>query len=43
MIEQGPLLYEGKAKRVYAGGDDLVIIHYKDEATATGFAGTWET
>jgi phosphoribosylaminoimidazole-succinocarboxamide synthase len=35
MIEQGPLLYEGKAKRVYtAGGDDMVIIHYKDEATA---------
>jgi phosphoribosylaminoimidazole-succinocarboxamide synthase len=34
-IERGPLLYEGKAKQVYAAGrDDLVIIHYKDDATA---------
>ena len=29
------LLYEGKAKRVYATGDpDLVIQHFKDDATA---------
>jgi phosphoribosylaminoimidazole-succinocarboxamide synthase len=35
MIEQGPLLYEGKAKQVYASGqEDLVIIRYKDDATA---------
>ncbi|MDR0670379.1 MAG: phosphoribosylaminoimidazolesuccinocarboxamide synthase [Treponema sp.] len=34
-MEQGPLLYEGKAKKVYATGrEDLVIIHYKDDATA---------
>jgi phosphoribosylaminoimidazole-succinocarboxamide synthase len=38
-LRQGPLLYEGKAKQVYAaagvpGGEDLVIIHYKDDATA---------
>jgi phosphoribosylaminoimidazole-succinocarboxamide synthase len=40
-IRQGAQLYEGKAKKVYAvtGPDravreDLVIIHYKDEATA---------
>ncbi|MDR0400117.1 MAG: phosphoribosylaminoimidazolesuccinocarboxamide synthase [Treponema sp.] len=33
--ERGALLYEGKAKRVYAAGrEDLVIIHYKDDATA---------
>jgi phosphoribosylaminoimidazole-succinocarboxamide synthase len=33
---QGALLYEGKAKQVYAvdGVDDQVIIHYKDDATA---------
>ncbi|MDR0731263.1 MAG: phosphoribosylaminoimidazolesuccinocarboxamide synthase [Treponema sp.] len=34
-MEQGPLLYEGKAKKVYATNrEDLVIIHYKDDATA---------
>jgi phosphoribosylaminoimidazole-succinocarboxamide synthase len=34
-IERGPLLYEGKAKQVYAAGrEDLVIIRYKDDATA---------
>jgi phosphoribosylaminoimidazole-succinocarboxamide synthase len=39
-IQQGGQLYEGKAKKVYAvaGGvpdsDSLVIIHYKDDATA---------
>lgn len=34
-ISQGPLLYEGKAKQVYATNrDDLVIIRYKDDATA---------
>jgi phosphoribosylaminoimidazole-succinocarboxamide synthase len=35
--KQGPELYEGKAKKVYAvddSGDSLVIIHYKDDATA---------
>jgi phosphoribosylaminoimidazole-succinocarboxamide synthase len=33
---RGALLYEGKAKKVYAvdGADDQVIIHYKDDATA---------
>jgi phosphoribosylaminoimidazole-succinocarboxamide synthase len=34
-IEKGALLYEGKAKQVYAAPNkDLVIIHYKDDATA---------
>ncbi|MDR1178649.1 MAG: phosphoribosylaminoimidazolesuccinocarboxamide synthase [Spirochaetaceae bacterium] len=34
-MKQGGELYEGKAKKVYATGDpDLVIIHYKDDATA---------
>ena len=37
-ITPGRLLYEGKAKQVYALDDaakeDLVIIHYKDDATA---------
>ncbi|MDR2070608.1 MAG: phosphoribosylaminoimidazolesuccinocarboxamide synthase [Treponema sp.] len=32
--QQGDLLYEGKAKKVFACGEDLVIIHYKDDATA---------
>ncbi|MDR0377632.1 MAG: phosphoribosylaminoimidazolesuccinocarboxamide synthase [Spirochaetaceae bacterium] len=38
--QQGALIYEGKAKQVYdceaksADGEDLVIIHYKDDATA---------
>jgi phosphoribosylaminoimidazole-succinocarboxamide synthase len=34
-ISQGKELYEGKAKKVFAtNDDDLVIIHYKDDATA---------
>ncbi|MDR0388652.1 MAG: phosphoribosylaminoimidazolesuccinocarboxamide synthase [Spirochaetaceae bacterium] len=34
-MKQGGELYEGKAKKVYATNDpDLVIIHYKDDATA---------
>jgi phosphoribosylaminoimidazole-succinocarboxamide synthase len=34
-IKQGDQLYEGKAKKVYATNkEDLVIIHYKDDATA---------
>jgi phosphoribosylaminoimidazole-succinocarboxamide synthase len=34
-VSQGTQLYEGKAKKVYATNrDDLVIIHYKDDATA---------
>jgi phosphoribosylaminoimidazole-succinocarboxamide synthase len=37
-LKPGPLLYEGKAKQVYALDDadkeELVIIHYKDDATA---------
>ncbi|MDR2397301.1 MAG: phosphoribosylaminoimidazolesuccinocarboxamide synthase [Spirochaetaceae bacterium] len=37
-MKSGKLLYEGKAKQVYAltdpGKEDLVIIHYKDDATA---------
>jgi phosphoribosylaminoimidazole-succinocarboxamide synthase len=34
-IKQGAELYEGKAKKVFAADhDDLVIIHYKDDATA---------
>jgi phosphoribosylaminoimidazole-succinocarboxamide synthase len=34
-ITPGPALYEGKAKKVFAANrDDLVIIHYKDDATA---------
>jgi phosphoribosylaminoimidazole-succinocarboxamide synthase len=38
--KQGDRLYEGKAKMVFAsgtkspGGEDMVIIHYKDDATA---------
>ncbi|AEJ20522.1 phosphoribosylaminoimidazolesuccinocarboxamide synthase [Gracilinema caldarium] len=35
MYAKGPQLYEGKAKKVFATTDpDLVIIHYKDDATA---------
>ena len=31
----GPLLYEGKAKRVYATDQtDLVAVEFKDDATA---------
>ena len=34
-IKQGKLLYEGKAKKVFATNwSDTVIIHYKDDATA---------
>lgn len=34
-MEQKEMLYEGKAKQVYdTDNDDLVIIHYKDDATA---------
>jgi phosphoribosylaminoimidazole-succinocarboxamide synthase len=35
-VKRGRELYEGKAKKVYAveGREDLVIIHYKDDATA---------
>ncbi|HNH47850.1 MAG TPA: phosphoribosylaminoimidazolesuccinocarboxamide synthase, partial [Myxococcota bacterium] len=34
-MEKGALLYEGKAKQVYATPDpDRVILHYKDDATA---------
>ncbi|MDR2073450.1 MAG: phosphoribosylaminoimidazolesuccinocarboxamide synthase [Spirochaetaceae bacterium] len=34
-MERGNMLYEGKAKQVYAAPNkDLVIIHYKDDATA---------
>ena len=35
-INQGKELYEGKEKKIYAvdESDDLVIIHYKDDATA---------
>ena len=34
-VEQKEQLYEGKAKKVYATGDpDLVIVDYKDDATA---------
>jgi phosphoribosylaminoimidazole-succinocarboxamide synthase len=35
VLKQGKQLYEGKAKKVYATNrKDLVIIHYKDDATA---------
>lgn len=34
-ISRGALLYEGKAKQVYASSDpERLIIHYKDDATA---------
>jgi phosphoribosylaminoimidazole-succinocarboxamide synthase len=34
-LEKGALLYEGKAKKVYAAPNkDMVIMHYKDDATA---------
>ncbi len=34
-MEKGSLLYEGKAKKVYATDDpDLLIVSYKDDATA---------
>ena len=34
-MEKGSLLYEGKAKKVYATDDpELLIVSYKDDATA---------
>ena len=34
-MEKGSLLYEGKAKKVYATEDpELLIVSYKDDATA---------
>jgi phosphoribosylaminoimidazole-succinocarboxamide synthase len=34
-VNKGAMLYEGKAKQVYAlDNPDLVLIHYKDDATA---------
>jgi len=34
-MEQREFLYEGKAKQIYATDDqDLIVIHYKDDATA---------
>ena len=34
-MDRGELLYEGKAKQVYATPDpDLLIQHFKDDATA---------
>ena len=34
-MEKRELMYEGKAKQVYKTDDEnLVIIHYKDDATA---------
>lgn len=35
MVQRGKMLYEGKAKRIYeTDSPDLVIIEYKDDATA---------
>ena len=34
-MEKGKLLYDGKAKQVYATDkEDEIIMHYKDDATA---------
>jgi len=34
-MEKGKLLYDGKAKQIYAtDNDDQIIMHYKDDATA---------
>lgn len=34
-MEKGKLLYDGKAKQVYATDkDDEIIMHYKDDAKA---------
>ena len=34
-MEKGPMLYEGKAKKVYATDDpELLVVEYKDDATA---------
>ena len=35
MVNQLEMLYEGKAKKIYATDkEDMVIVHYKDDATA---------
>ena len=34
-MEKREMLYEGKAKQVFLTDDpDLIVIHYKDDATA---------
>ena len=34
-LSHGELLYEGKAKRIYAGGDpSQVFVEFKNDATA---------
>ena len=34
-MEQKEMLYEGKAKQVFATDDEnIIIMHYKDDATA---------
>jgi phosphoribosylaminoimidazole-succinocarboxamide synthase len=34
-MEKREMMYEGKAKKVYATDDkDLVVVYYKDDATA---------
>lgn len=34
-MQQGEMLYEGKAKQVFLTDDpDMILIHYKDAATA---------
>lgn len=33
-VVRGDMLYEGKAKQVFTAGDGLVLIHFKDDATA---------
>jgi len=34
-MEKKELLYEGKAKQVFATDDkDIIVMHYKDDATA---------
>ena len=34
-MEKKELLYEGKAKQVYATDDkNIIVMHYKDDATA---------
>ena len=37
---QGPLVYEGKAKKIYSveGSDELVWIYFKDDLTAFNVA-----
>lgn len=35
MVNQLEMLYEGKAKKIYrTDKEDMVIVHYKDDATA---------